>query len=242
MYACVAPHLSGFNIFGIDLRSHGLSERGDVSKWEGFSRDVSAACEKILDFTNSEKLIGVGISSGASAHILNASNNEAFYEALVLFEPILFSPQDELAGREKLAESARNRRSTFSNRQEVFERFTNRGPFKNFSPSALALYAQYGFKESEDGVELACNKKDEETIYLSGSKNGVYDAMRALKIPSLIVTGEHSKHVSQQTLTEVSQQMRDANTTIMENVEHFTLFENPVLGAQIIDEYLKSTQ
>src|SRR5690606_16876442 len=111
-------------IYGIDFRSHGQSELGDVSDWNGFQRDVDCAFEKISQHSGHSSFIGIGISSGASAHILNSAKNPELYEALILCEPILFPPDADLSTREMLALSARKRRSDFESRDEVYTRFS----------------------------------------------------------------------------------------------------------------------
>jgi pimeloyl-ACP methyl ester carboxylesterase len=242
MYSSVVTHLRGFNVYGIDFRSHGLSERGDVSDWNGFQRDVEAAFAEISNHSHTETFIGVGISSGASAHILNAAHNSTLYDRLILCEPIMFAPGADLSHRQALAMSAQKRRSDFASKDEVFQRFSERGSLSHLSASALGLYATYGFVENEIGVTLRCHKSDEEAIYLSGAANGVYEALDKISVPTLLVYGEHSTTVTEESATDMAEHIDDVTVTCMQDVGHFTLFENPILGAEIIENFLISTK
>ncbi len=240
MYSSVVAHLRGFNVFGIDIRCHGLSECGNLSSWSAFDQDLSALFEYLKDKHNTTSVYGVGISSGASAHILHSANNPDSYKALALFEPILFKPNSDLSHREYLAQSARKRRSDFGSKNEVFTRFKAKGALSQLSESALALYAIYGFKESGSGVTLSCKKENEEAIYLSGAANGVWESLSKLKTPTLVVNGECSNTISEEFAIEVSKQVNLGSHLQMSSVGHFTLYENPKLGAEITTNFFRN--
>ena len=84
MYATVAAHLRGMNIFGLDLRSHGASEKGNVSDWAFLGNDLFSVFESLKEKTGQKKFYGVGISSGSSALALHASKHSADYHGLYL--------------------------------------------------------------------------------------------------------------------------------------------------------------
>lgn len=239
IYSSITAHLRNINAFAIDMRSHGFSERGDVTEWTGFAKDLEQACKRILEITGVKKIIGVGISSGASAHILNAASNKDLYAGIYLSEPILFPPGMDLSSRAALADSAKNRRDTFSSRDEAYNRYSERGPLSKLSKSALALYCTHGFKDAEEGVTLCCKKEDEEQIYKSGSANNVFDALKEVDCPSVIAHGELSTTVDRNHAELIGRELKSLEVKTLDNVGHFTLLEDSVMGAAEITEFIK---
>lgn len=242
MYAALVAHLRGFNAFGLDMRSHGASDRGEVSDWSYLSKDLTSVFDDLKLRTGHKKFYGVGISSGSSALALHASTNSDDFIALYLCEPIVFPPNADLTTREFLANSARNRRDTFDSKEIVYERFSTRGVFSTLAKSSLAFYAEYGFKEVDAKVTLSCNKLDEEAIYLSGSENNVYEILEKISVPTNIVYGGISNTVSAEFAGELASKIKHAKTEELPGVGHFTLFENPSLGARSITRYIRENQ
>ncbi len=240
VYSSVVSHLRGVNVFGIDIRSHGYSQRGDVTDWAGFQHDLDSACAEIQRRTGHDTFVGVGISSGSSAHILNASRHKDLYDGLYLAEPILFPPGADLAGRDALASSARKRRDTFESYNDAYSRYRQGGGLSHLSESALALYCVHGFEHDGDVVRLRCRPEDEEAIYLSGGANGVYEALKDVTCPSVIVYGEMSKTISAESAHAIAHQMRNARVERLDGTGHFTLFENPFAGAASITSFVNS--
>ena len=191
-FASVASHLRGLNVFAIDMRSHGYSSQADVTSWDGFANDINIAFEYISKVTNAHRFIGIGISSGSSAHILNASKHPDLYSGLYLCEPILFPRGADLKDRDLLAKTAQRRRENFASRDDAFKKYISRGALSALNPSSLALYCTHGFRNIEDGITLSCSKEDEESIYLSGGANRVYDSLPQINVRSKIVYGEYS--------------------------------------------------
>lgn len=238
VYASVVAPLRGFNVFGIDFRSHGYSERGNVENWSGFAADLDAAFTEIKLQTKNEKFIGVGISSGSSAHILNAEKNPSLYAGLYLCEPILFPPGADLTARDQLAKSARKRKNTFVSADEAFINYTTKGGFSSLSPSAIALFCTHGFEPRGDEISLRCKREDEEAIYLSGSANGVFDALHSIQSKTKIVYGEFSNTINKQSAQFIADQMNDASIEEMHSTGHFTLLEDPYQGAKSISAFI----
>lgn len=240
VFASVVAHLRGVNAYAIDIRSHGYSERGDVTKWELFGNDLESAFAEISQRSGHKKVIGVGISSGSSAHILNAAKNPDFYRGLYLCEPILFPPGSDIDHREFLADSARRRRESFESRDEAYFNYSSGGGFSKLSSSALALYCTHGFENFEGGITLRCNKQDEEAIYLSGAANNVFESLSKIEVPTRIIYGEFSKTVNVTQANLYASQLNNATVEELRNTGHFTLFEKPYAGAMSIRNFLDS--
>jgi pimeloyl-ACP methyl ester carboxylesterase len=239
MFACVAAHLRDMNIFGLDLRSHGDSERGDVTNWAFLAQDLKPVFSFMKEKTKHNKFFGIGISSGSSALLLHASKYSQDFKGLYICEPIVFPPKADLSTRELLANSARYRKDTFETKENVYERFSSKGTLSALDKSCLASYAKYGFHEKDGKVTLSCKKEDEEAIYLSGSENYVWDALASIRVRTQIVFGTKSDTMNLQKATEISHQIANSKVESLANVGHFTLFENPTIGAKSISSFIR---
>jgi pimeloyl-ACP methyl ester carboxylesterase len=238
MFSSVGAHLRNMNIFTLDLRSHGASQRGDVSNWHFLAKDLTSVFDFLKNLTGQNKFYGIGISSGSSALALHASMHSDDFHGLYLCEPIVFPPNADLSMRDILSNSAKNRRANFDSREMVYERFSSRGALSNLNKSSIALYAKYGFKTDNEEVTLRCNKEDEEAIYISGTSNSLWDSLKSIKIRSNIVYGELSNTMDPKKAEEIAGQIPNSTTECLKGVGHFTLFENPTFGAESISSFI----
>lgn len=242
MYGAVAAHLRNMNIFALDLRCHGTSERGNVKDWAFLANDLVSIFNFLKTKTKHEQFYGIGISSGSSALLLHASKHSEDFKALYLCEPIVFPPDTDLSTREFLANSAKNRRDTFESKLFVYERFSTRGALSALNKSCLALYSKYGFKNKGDEVTLACKKEDEQDIYLSGSENNVWQILHLIELRTQIVYGEISDTMNFNQATAIAAQMPNSGVECLSTVGHFTLFENPIQGAKSITSFIRQVE
>ena len=152
----------------------------------------------------------------------------------------MFPPGSDLTGRDLLAASARKRRNKFDSIDDAYNRFSQKGALSSFSPSSLALYCTHGLKADPPGVSLRCNPEDEESIYLSGIANGVYDALDFVTSPCVVAFGENSTTVNREKAMAIASHLKNAKIEEIKGSGHFTLLENPFLGAQLISSFVES--
>ena len=86
---------------------------------------------------------------------------------------------------------------------------------------------------------MCCNKEDEEAIYLSGSENNVYEILSEIKVKTHIIYGEISNTISNDFAKEIAGRIQDSSVEELAGVGHFTLFENPTLGAESITRFIR---
>jgi alpha-beta hydrolase superfamily lysophospholipase len=75
---------AGYNVFGLDLRGHGLSDgkRGDYSSADRFAKDLVETLALVK--SKSHKLVLMGHSTGVLAAVVAAKNNPLAVDGLVL--------------------------------------------------------------------------------------------------------------------------------------------------------------
>lgn len=244
MYEPFVRHTSGVNIFAMDTRCHGESARGDVTDWDGFRRDTHAVISTVLERTKHNKVIGVGISSGSSAHLLNAATSREMYSGLFLCEPIAFPPDADLSTRDDLISSTERRRNTLDSFDDALRRFSAGGPLSHLDSECLELYCRHGFKSKGDREEitLCCTPQDEAAIYRSGPDNGVFEILPQVEAPTLIIYGAKSETFTDEYARSLAGKIPRAHYKALADAGHFTLFENPRQGADFFMDFMRSLE
>jgi pimeloyl-ACP methyl ester carboxylesterase len=188
----VVRRLGGRHVIAVDQRGHGRSEKTEITHWRVFGRDLAALVRE-LDLHD---VVGVGHSMGGHAMVEAAASCAGRFRRLVLIDPVIASPVDygqggwtlsALAGRPHPTSKRRNR---FASPEAMIERFEGRVPYAVFQAEALRDYCTWGLLPAADGdgFELACPPEVEASIYMTSRSNpGVYQSVRALEIPVLLL-------------------------------------------------------
>lgn len=185
------PH---FRVVGMDARGHGdSSPLADVSKlnWNLLADDLEAVAALVLERFDVPRIaLGLGHSFGGSLTAVVAARRPAFYERLVLVDPVLFPPNVDVKqtrGNE-LAVRTRKRRRRFESRRAARDYFATKPLFESFSPDALDLYVEEGLRDlPEGGVGLKCAPEVEAQIFGGPHTLDLYGAADRLETPALVL-------------------------------------------------------
>lgn len=188
----VFSHANGFNaatyrsilqplgadlrILAIDLRGHGASTLPTVIEgrdgWAEFRDDLLA----FLSAATEGPVLLAGHSMGATSSLLAAALAPERVKGLVLFDPVLVTP-DPLGGRSEeqpqiaaspLVQGALRRRATFPDKAAALAAYAGRGAFASWSAEQLAGYVEAGFRKTGDGqVTLTCTPQWEASNFRS---------------------------------------------------------------------------
>jgi pimeloyl-ACP methyl ester carboxylesterase len=118
------------------------------------------------------------------------------FQRLLLIDPVIASPGDYSKGGWTIEQlggemhPTAKRKNRFASPAEMFERFEDRPPYASFHRDALRSYCEYGLLPAADGegFVLACPPETEASVYMTSRTNpGVYDSIRALEIPVMIL-------------------------------------------------------
>ncbi len=188
----VVRHLGGHHVIAVDLRSHGRSERREITHWDVFGADL-AALARALEL---REVLGVGHSMGGHALVDAAAREPARFRGLVLVDPVIASPDQYGEGGWRIStpggepHPTAKRRRRFASPEAMIVRFRDRVPYRVFHPDALRAYSRHGLLPAPDGngFELACPPEIEASIYTTSRTNsGVFESLRALEIPVLVL-------------------------------------------------------
>jgi lipase len=187
----VIRHLGDRHVIALDQRGHGRSETTEIVHWKVFGEDLTGFV-RALDL---RRLIGVGHSMGGHAMAEAAAACPDRFRRLVLIDPVIASPADYgdgwgISGLDYQMHPTAKRKRHFMSPEEMFDRFKDRVPYSVFHPETLRDYCTHGLLPAEDGARfvLACAPETEASIYMTSRTNpGVYDSIRALEVPVLIL-------------------------------------------------------
>jgi pimeloyl-ACP methyl ester carboxylesterase len=188
----VVRHLGERHVISVDQRGHGRSQKVPLRHWHAMGEDLSA----LVHALELEDAIGVGHSMGGHAITEAAVACPGAFRRLLLIDPVIASPGDYREGGWKIELSegevhpTARRKRRFASPDEMFERFEDRPPYALFEPAALRDYCEFGLLPAADGdgYELACLPEMEASVYMTSRTNpGVYDSIRALEIPVMIL-------------------------------------------------------
>lgn len=208
----VVAHLPDRHVIAVDQRGHGRSGKTPILNWHQLGRDL----EELVRHLDLEGAIGVGHSMGGHALTEAAAACPGAFRRLLLIDPVIASPGDygewelrEGADGEKIEggwsvdlldgepHPTARRKNRFESPQEMFERFEHRHPYSLFDRAALRAYCEHGLLPAPDGdgFVLACSPDTEAGIYMTSRTDpGVHEAVRALRVPVVVLRAKSSSH------------------------------------------------
>jgi pimeloyl-ACP methyl ester carboxylesterase len=176
----LAPLADRLRILAVDQRGHGRTTLPAVpyasNVWRGYSDDLLA----LLTALGETPRVLSGHSMGGTACLLAAAERNDAAERLVLFDPVIITPERAaLLGEDgmknsPLAQGALRRRSTFPDRDAAFAGYQGRGAFKSWSDAMLRDYLIDGLVEAGDGaLRLTCAPEWEAANFSTPSPDAV---------------------------------------------------------------------
>ena len=185
------------NIVALDQRGHGLSTASadykNLNSWECYVEDSL----ELIDTLNT-KLILSGHSMGGVVAAKSAYLRQQQTQALVLLEPVLYSPIRALRFRFlsklnlhrkiPLVEAAARRRSRFESFEHAISSYQGRGAFTTWGGEWIKNYVMGGFRKKNEGVELSC-KPEWESKTFKVSDMDTWRSLRGFKGKGIALCG-----------------------------------------------------
>jgi len=239
----LVPYLGRRRVIAVDQRGHGRSTKTPITHWRVFGDDLTAFVQAL----GLRDAIGVGHSMGGHALVEAAAALPACFRRLVLVDPVIAAPGDYTGQGWTLPDGAHptaKRKRRFASADEMIARFATRPPYAAFTPATLRDYCVHGLLPAADGdgFELACPPEIEASIYMTSHTNAaVYDAVRALTLPVLVVrvkTPPPDRGVmdfsSSPTWPGLVGEFQNARELHLAERTHFLPMESPELVARLV--------
>lgn len=240
-YDAIAEKFPDRRVIALDLRGHGKSEGGPIDHWQVMADDVGA----VLDQLRFKRALGVGHSMGAHTLLQVAADHPQAFNRLVLFDPVVLSPDYYAQGAEGFTSDAPHpairRKRDFPSPEAMMERFAAREPYSMFEPRVFEDYCRHGLTPcAGGGYELACSPEMEASLYGSSRSNGgIFDAAKRVAVPVLVVRAKQTEVMDfkgSPTWPGLAGIMPKGTDLHRPDRTHFHPFEDPVDAARIIAE------
>jgi len=241
----VVPHLGRRRVIAVDQRGHGRSTKTPITHWRVFGEDLTAFVRAL----GLRDAIGVGHSMGGHALVEAAAAAPEGFRRLVLVDPVIVAPGQYTGQGWVLPEGAAphptaKRKRRFASPDAMIARFADRPPYAAFAPAVLRDYCLHGLRPAADGdgFELACPPEIEAAIYMTSHTNAaVYDAVRALALPVLVVRVREPPpargvmdFASSPTWPGLVGELRGGREVHLAERTHFLPMESPELVARLV--------
>ena len=232
--AIFAPLADRLRILAVDQRGHGRTTLPAVpyatNVWRGYSDDLLA----LLEALGETPVVLAGHSMGATACLLAAAGRPDAARRLVLFDPVIITPERAaLLGEDgmrssPLAQGALRRRAGFADREAAFEAYHGRGAFRSWPDQMLRDYLADGLVEDEGGaMRLACAPEWEAANFSTPSPDAV-GGIPVIAAPIRIFKAEHGS-TAQFDAHEAAVLASGAMIETVPGTSHFLPMERPEL-------------
>ena len=199
-----------------------------------------------------ERLVGAGHSMGATTALRLALHSPQVFSALILIDPVLFTPKIICSMRmvhalglsyrlHPLVKGALRRRRVYESTAAMFENYRKKEIFRRLDDSALRDYVTALAKPRTDGqVELDYPAEWEARIYATGvlADMDIWQALGGLEPPLLVIRGENSDTFRQDSLWYLRKKLPSAQIQTVPDSTHLVPLERPVLVSQLIQDFL----
>lgn len=240
----------GYNLTLQEAAGHGLSPAGkQFVGWNGtaerFAQSVTA---RLPQWPKTER-IGMGHSFGGCMTALMSARHPELFDRLVLLDPAMFPPRllwlmrgAKLAGlrsQTPLAKQAKRRRTQWESFAQVKANFEGRGTFKGWQNECLEDYIRYAIRHDETTglYHLACPPWMEAAIFASYPK-GLWQAVRTIKVPTVIVQGEDTYSYFQEAY-RLAAHINPNISVVSAQGAHCFMQEHPEQTARLVRDILQ---
>ncbi len=209
----------GIHVIALDLRGHGMTALqthvDSLKNWHIFRDDVEAFFDRYID----HPVVLGGHSYGAVTGILLAPILKDRLSGYVGFDPVMVPSLFRFGSRFKafrtitkkhlpIARGAGRRKFIFTDYDEAYQRYKDRGAFKGFDDQALRDYLTGGLKPHADGVQLACHPLWEQAIFAAQAHN-MFKAAKFLPKHTHIISAGRGAVSTKRLRQKIQNQIRD---------------------------------
>ncbi len=189
------------------------------------------------DATDTERAVGVGHSMGGAALLMAQLTDHRRFDALVLFEPIVFPPPFRRASEVPLVSLALKRRATFDSYDAALANYRDKPPFSIWDPRALHGYVGGGLRPCESGVELSCRPEFEAEVFTASVSHALLDRLGEVEIPVVVLAGaETDTYPTADWPSELAARLPNGTFQELAGTGHFAPMDAPGAIASAVRE------
>jgi len=219
--------------------------------WRNHVSDFLAFAEHNYD----QPIHYVGHSLGATIGLMAAIQKPNLFKSLVMIDPgtvprlggaiYMKVAPNWLKDRLPLIKSTQARRDVWPDRESFIAYIAKRSTYRGFTRRALYDYAQGGLEESADGLKLRFSPLWEAHNFKSTAY--VWPYLKSVKVPTLLLRGEHSNLFSQQRYDQLVSRFNNCDTSVLQvqqlnGLGHLAPQEGPEQTAEAIKHWLEASR
>jgi pimeloyl-ACP methyl ester carboxylesterase len=200
-----------------------------------------------LEAAGARGWLGVGHSLGAVLTAAAALRRPEFFSALVLIEPVFFTPRRMrlytwmrrlrlVRHFHPMVPVARRRRSQFRSTQEMYDRYRPARVFREMDDVNLRAYIDGLAVPTPDGVTLAFPPAWEAQIYETGPMD-LWGRLSRLRPPLLVIRAAETNAFEAGAVKALRQRLPQATITQLETGTHLVPLEQPTQIAALIHTF-----
>ncbi|KAJ3161218.1 hypothetical protein HDU88_007391 [Geranomyces variabilis] len=273
-------------IYAFDARQQGASARLNVGRiptdltvhtdWKTNALDLLCLADHIHHVHDDDddggrgptRIVGLGHSYGAVALTTAAVLHAAPFAALLLCEPVLFTPDFfiQLTGNPEpfgdhmrqagFVQTATRKKGIFANREAASREMRRKAFYAGFADDSFELWLDHGFEEIEldDGrrvYALRCTPMTEASVFLgTGCTHPTFARLSELEVPTVVLTGTQSEWAAPIFAADgetglirdvvIASKVKRGKHYYVENASHMVAVEQPQAVANHMIELLAS--
>jgi pimeloyl-ACP methyl ester carboxylesterase len=227
------------------------SNPDEINDWNPLTDDFL----RFLDENSSEPSIVVGHSMGGIVALRAALHYPKRFRALVLIDPVLFTPWAIIRWNivralglghrfHWLIPAAKARRRTFDNLDRLFNGYRRKEVFKYLNDESLRAYITgITTPEATGGYRLSYSPEWEIRIYYTGIWHDLelWKGLRSLKTPLLIIRGAETDTFVEAASQRVIRTNPAVRVETIQKSTHLVPLERPVETFELIQTFLAQT-
>lgn len=240
-------------VFGMHLRPLWKeSKPEEIQSWHPLSEDLLGFLASTSVASHSiNKVIGVGHSIGAIVTLRAALHEPTHFKALVLIDPVLFTPRRLILWKvfssiglgdrvHPLIAGAKKRRRNFDDLESVYSRYRKRSVFRYFSDENLRVYIDGITRRAETGYQLTYSPEWEAQIYRTGLQDfDIWRGLPKLDVPTLFIRGAETDTFLEGAARLAKQKQPKARVETLSRSTHLLPLERPKEVFEIMQSFLK---
>jgi pimeloyl-ACP methyl ester carboxylesterase len=247
-YRLLAETLTpGYRVLGLPARPLWPGSQPDSAPtWHPLADDLIEG----LDVLGLSGIIGIGHSLGGVLTLWAAILRSDLFRATVLIDPVILPPtwlwamrlmrSLGLGQRQPFVQGALRRRHTWPSREACFEQYRARSFFAQWSDEALWDYVKFGTEPRDEGLVSLLYPIAWEAQIFATTPTGIWRDVPKLRIPTLIIRGEHSKTFQPAAQKRLAQQLPQAQFATVRRTGHLLPMERPVETGAIVRDFVNA--
>ena len=230
----VAPGFTpDYHVYALDLRGHGDSAWADPQTYsfETYAEDINAFLEK-LDLSD---VVLIGHSMGGMISLVHAATHPGRIRRLVIVDSTMLMPMDRVS---KMREFSSRPARGYTTQDELIARYRLEPAESQLAaPEVIHRMATHSGRQDADGQ---WQHKADRRVYANFRQVAGVPLWEKVKVPALVIKGEHSKRFAPDVLAEIRAKAPQVQWAEVPASDHHITLENPQGFVDVVQKFLRA--